>query len=156
MQSFSKAERVAIALYFIWFFLHLAFFFYADEGPDNHLFWPFTSGGKALKSTYDVMEFVVYALAPLILFIAYRIVVGNERETSSARRHSSSGFFIAFLEEKIKVEELTQKLNQLQSKPVNYDVLNLLKTEKEKASSTSIHDWFDKIEIKKKYKEFES
>ncbi|MES2848158.1 MAG: hypothetical protein V4685_03830 [Bacteroidota bacterium] len=156
MQNFSKAERIAVALYFIWFFLQLALFFYADEDPDNALFWPFTSGDKALKSTYDVLEFVVYAGAPLIFFIAYRIVFGNDRETSSGRRHSSSSFFIAFLDEKIKAEELTQKLNELQNRTVSYNYLNELKADKEKVTSHSINNWFDKIEIKKKYKEFES
>jgi hypothetical protein len=156
MQSFSKAERIAIALFFIWFFLQLALFFYADEGPENNLFWPFTSGDKALKSTYDVFEFIVYAGAPIIFFIAYRIVFGNDRESSSARRHSSSSFFIAFLDEKIKAEELAQKLNELQNRPVSYNLLNELKTDKEKVTSNSINNWFDKIEVKKKYKEFES
>src|SRR5882672_11206078 len=103
MQNFSRLERIAAAVYFIWFFIHLSLFFYSDESPDNSLFWPFTSGGKTLADTYDVSEFLVYVGVPLILFIAYKIVSGkNDDEYSSGHRHPVATFFIAFLDEKIK------------------------------------------------------
>ena len=157
MQSISRLERVAAAVYFIWFFIHLAMFFYSAESTDSALFWPFTSAGKALGTTYDVSEFIVYVGVPLILFIAYKIVFGkNYDESSSSRRHSTASFFIAFLDEKIKTEELSQKLNELKNLPVSYNHLNELKTDREKAASQNVNDWLDRVEVKKKYKEFEN
>lgn len=157
MQNFSKLERIAAALYFIWFFIHLGLFFYSDESLDNSFFWPFTPEGKTLAETYDVSEFLVYIGVPLVLFIAYKIIYDKGYdESSSARRHPASSFFMAFLDEKIKAEELTQQLNELQNRPVNYDRLNELKTDREKAASHNVNDWLDRVEVKKKYKEFES
>ena len=157
MQSISRLGRIAAAVYFIWFFIHLAMFFYSVESPDSVLFWPFTSDGKALASTYDVSEFIVYVGVPLILFIAYKIVFGKSYdESSSGRRQSTASFFIAFLNEKIKTEELSQKLNELQNRPVNYNHLNELKSDKEKATSQNVNNWLDRVEVKKKYKEFEN
>lgn len=157
MQNFSRLERIAAAIYFIWFFIHLGLFFYSEESPDNSLFWPFIPGGKTLAETYDVSEFLVYIGVPLVLFIAYKIIYNKDYdESSSVRRHSTSSFFIAFLDEKIKAEELTQKLNELQNRPANYDRLTELKTDREKATSHNVNDWLDRVEVKKKYKEFES
>lgn len=156
MQNFSRLERIAAAVYFIWFFIHLGFFFYSEESSDNSLFWPFTPPGKTLAETYDVSEFLVYIGVPLVLFIAYKIIYDrNYDESSSGRRHSTSNFFIAFLDEKIKVEELTQKLNELQNRPASYNRLDELKTDREKAASHNVNNWLDRVEIKKKYKEFE-
>ena len=157
MQNFSRLERIAAAVYFIWFFLHLGLLFYSDESPDNSLFWPFTTGGKTLATTYDVSEFIVYVGVPLVFFIAFKIVYGKSfDESSSYRRHSTSSFFISFLDEKIKTEELLQKLNELQNRPVTYDRLNQLKSDREIAASQNVNDWLDRVELKKKYKEFEN
>lgn len=155
MQNFSKPERIAAALYFIWFFVQLVLFFYSEESPDNDLFWPFIPADKSMSLTYDITEFAVYVGAPVILFIAYRIVFNKPyEETQGGRRHSAT-FFIAFLDEKIKAEEMTQKINELQNKPVNYGYLHELKEDREKAASHSVNNWLDRVEVRKKYKEFE-
>lgn len=156
MQNFSRAERITGALYFIWFFVHLGLFFYSTESTDNSCFWPFAPPGKTVVTTYDVTEFLVYTGAPIILFIAYRIVYGKTYEESQASRRHSTNFFVAFLDEKIKAEELTQKINELQNRPVNYDRLNELRSDREKAASHNVSNWLDRVEVKKKYKEFES
>ena len=157
MQNFPRLERILAAFYFIWFFVHLGLFFYSEESPDNTLFWPFSSDGKSFTSTYDISEFLIYLGAPLILFIAYKIVFAKEYdEYSSGRRHSGSSYFMAFLEEKIKNEELSQKINELQGKPVSYELLNELKADKEKAANQNVNNWLDRVETRKKYKEFEN
>jgi len=156
MQNTPRMERIAAAFYLIWFFVHLVLFFYSEENPDNSLFWPFSAAGKSFIVTYDVSEFLVYIGTPLVLFIAYKIVFANEYDASSSgRKHSSASFFVAFLHEKIKAEELVQQLNELQGKPVNYDALTQLKADMEKASSQSVNNWLDRVEVRKKYKEFE-
>ncbi|MBL0355653.1 MAG: hypothetical protein IPP72_01640 [Chitinophagaceae bacterium] len=157
MQNFSRSERIAVAFYFIWFFVHLAFFFYSEESSDNGQFWPFITAGKTLASTYDVSEFLLYIGVPLILFIAYRIVYGVAYdESNGGHRHTSTSFFISFLDEKIKAEELTQKINKLNNQPANYDHLDELKADREKAASKGVKTWLDRVEVKKKYKDFQS
>lgn len=156
MQNFSKPERIAAAVYFIWFFVHLGLFFYSDESTDNSFFWPFIPGDKTMALTYDVTEFAVYTGAPFILFIAYRIVFSKSYEESQANRRHSANFFIAFLDEKIKTEELTQKINELQQKPVSHERLNELRSDREKAASNNVNNWLDRIEIRRKYKSFEN
>jgi|GEM_PF-2000448 len=157
MQNFSRAERIAAAFYFIWFFVHLWFFFYSEESTDNSQFWPFIAAGKTFVTTYDVTEFIVYIGSPLILFIAYKIVKGNTYdEYSSNRRHASSNFFLSFLDEKIKAEALAQQINELTNQTVNYDKLNELKTDREKAGTQGVNNWLDRVEVKKKYKDFQN
>lgn len=157
MQNFSRSERIAAALYFIWFFIHLWLFFYSEESADNSHFWPFVAAGKTFVTTYDVTEFIVYIGAPLILFIAYKIVNGNAYdETGSARRHPTTNFFLSFLDEKIKAETLTQKLNELTNQPVSHTYLNELKADREKAGSMGVNSWLDRVEVKKKYKDFQN
>ncbi|HOZ78877.1 MAG TPA: hypothetical protein PLY34_12855 [Ferruginibacter sp.] len=156
MQNFSKSERIAAALYFIWFFVQLGLFFYSDQSPDNVLFWPFTSADKSMIVTYDVTEFAVYTAGPLVLFIAYRIMSGKDYEGSQGNRRHSFTFFVAFLDERIKAEELAQKLNEVQNKPVDFHYLNEIKKDREIAASQSVNNWLDRVEVRKKYKQFES
>lgn len=159
MESVSRTERIIAAIYCLWFFIHLTFFFYADENGDSTTFWPFIKKGQSLATTYDAFEFLIYIGTPLVLYLVYRILFtwqNNEKLLRNHPRHSSQSYFIAFLDEKIKVEELTQKINLLNNNPVNYDYLNELKKDREKAKQRSINGWLDKLEVKKKYKQFQS
>jgi len=156
MQNFSKPERIAAALYFIWFFVQLVLFFYSEESPDNALFWPFIPADKSMTITYDVTEFAMYTAGPIVLFIAYRIVFAKSYEESQGSRRHSFTFFVAFLDERIKAEELAQKLNDMQNKPVDYHYLNELKKDREIAASQNVNNWLDRVEVRKKYKEFEN
>ena len=158
MENFSKTERILGAIYFIWFFLHLGLFFYSEDGTNSSQFWPFIKASETLSSTYDISEFLIYIGIPLILYIAFKIITYNNFADSSSgsRRHYNIGsFFQAFLDEKIKTEELTQKINELTNQPVNYNYLDELKKDKEKAATEGVNGWLDRVELKKKYKEFE-
>ena len=155
MEKFSKTERVIAALYFIWFFLHAGFFVYSEDNPDRSQFWPFIKAGQTLSGTYDVSEFLIYIGSPLVLFIAYKIIYTNYGQSTVSHRHTSGSFFLAFLKEKIKTEELSQKINELTNKPVNRHHLDELKKDKEKASTHGVHGWLERSEVKKKYREFE-
>jgi len=159
MESFSRTERTLAAIYFIWFFLHLGLFFYSAEGTDSSQFWPFVSTGATLAGTYDVSEFLIYTGIPLVLYIAFKIITYTSfaESSSGSRRHSTTNsFFKAFLDEKIKTEELTQKINELTGKPVIYDYLDELKKDKEKAATVGVNGWLDRVAIKKKYRDFEN
>jgi hypothetical protein len=158
MEKLSRIERFIAAFYCIWFFIHLGFFFYAEENADSSVFWPFIKKGQTLYTTYDVFEFLIYIGTPLLLYIVYKILFSWQDEEEKYRNHqrrSSHSYFSAFLDEKIKVEELTQKINELRNQPVNYDYLDELKRDKEKINTHHINGWLDKLEVKKKYKDFE-
>jgi hypothetical protein len=155
MQNFSRAERIAAAVYLIWLFVHIGLFFYSEQNADNSLFWPFIPGDKTVITTYDLSEFAVYTLAPVILFIAYKIMFGKTYEEQQAARRHSTNFLVAFLDEKIKAEELTQKLNSLQNIPGSSSLLEELKSDREKAADQSINNWHGRLEVRKKYKDFE-
>jgi hypothetical protein len=131
-------------------------FFYSVDSPDSSFFWPFTPEGKGVNVTYDITEFAVYILSPLVLFIAYKIILGTNREDIPASRRHSFNFFIAFLDEKIKSEELTQKINELQNITCSFEYLNELKADREKAANQNVNNWLNRVEVRKKYKQFES
>jgi hypothetical protein len=158
MEKLSRIERLIAACYCIWFFMHLGFFFYAEVGADSTVFWPFIKKGQTLYNTYDVFEFLIYIGTPLVLYIVYRILFtwrDDDEKYHHHQKHSSHSYFAAFLDEKIKVEELTQQINTLTNQPVNYNYLNELKKDKEKVMVHGVNGWLDKLEVKKKYKEFE-
>ncbi len=67
MKELFKRQRRLIALYAVWFFIHLVFLFSSDK-RDSYNFWPFEGG---LKWAYDFSEFLVYAIGPGILIFAY-------------------------------------------------------------------------------------
>ena len=157
MDNFSKNERILTIIYFMWFFLHLGFFFYAGEVPDASQFWPFVKSGVTLEESYDVSEFLIYISVPLVVFIAYKIInYENDQLPIKGHRHTNSSYFQAFLNERIKAEELAQKINELTNQPVNYAYLNELKKDKESAATEGVNGWLDRVELKKKYKEFEN
>lgn len=157
MNRFSQVSRIITAAYFAWLFFHIGLLVYADENADSTVFWPFIKQGQTLASTYDIFEFFVYTGVPLVLFICYRILFPrtDEEKEYTHRRHSSHSFFLAFLDEKIKVEELTQELNALNHKPVNNIYLEELKKDRMKAGNLGVNGWLERLEVKKKYKEYE-
>jgi hypothetical protein len=156
MDNFSRAEKIAAALYCIWFLAHLLSFSYAEENPENQAFWPFINTGN-LMSTYGIAEFFIYTSVPLLIFLVYKMWYKKYpgKQAHVHRHRGGNGFFMAFLEEKIKAEELAQKINALSNLPVNYSLLDELKADREKISGRGVNAWLLRSEIKKKYKEFE-
>ena len=158
MERFPRIERLVGALYCIWFFIHLGLFFYAEDGADSTAFWPFINKDQSLYTTYDVFEFLIYTGIPLLFYLVYKILFPWQEEEERPHvhhKHSAYSYFEAFLDEKIKVEELTQKINALNNLPVNFDRLNELKKDKEKITMHGINSWLSKLEVKKKYKEYQ-
>jgi hypothetical protein len=154
MNSTSKFKKILAAFYTIWFFIHLGLLVYAEDSLDSQQFWPFIKTGQTLQDTYDVFEFLIYVGIPLVLYIALKLLFEQrEEEEYNTKKHSSSGtFFLAFLHEKIKSEELTQKINELKNQPVNHERLEELKKDFKKASSHGIDGWLERVEVRKKYK----
>lgn len=156
MEKFTRIERVIAFFYFVWFFLNLIVFFYAEDSPDNKNFWPFFSNDKPLLTVYDITEFATYVGTPLIIFIICKLIWGIGYTPTEHHHHTGGSFFLAFLNEKIRAEELLQKLNELQNLKVNNDYINELKADRDKASIKNAKSWVNRLEVKKKYKQFES
>ena len=156
MENALRTQRLLTALYVVWFFIHLSFFLYSAESPDSIKFWPFNTKDLSLANTYDISEFLTYTTIPLAFAIIYLLLKPSAySDTHSHRNHTNLGFFIAFLTEKINVEERDQKINELTGKPVDYTYLNELKKDKETASSKGVKTWIDRVAVKDKYKTYE-
>jgi hypothetical protein len=156
MEKLARIERIFTALYIIWFFTHLVCFVYGGNGDIAQL-WPFINEGDTLATTYDGTDFLIYTGTPLVIYAAFKIIFSrrSDNESYSGRRHSTATFFVSFLNEKIRAEELNQKINELTHQPVNYDKLNELIKDKENAETHGINGWLERMEVKKKYKEFQ-
>ena len=67
MKELLQKQRQLIAVYAVWFFMHLVFLFLSDKEFSGD-FWPFDG---ELTHAYDFSEFLVYAIGPAILIFAY-------------------------------------------------------------------------------------
>lgn len=72
MKELLQKQRQLIAVYTVWFFMHLVFLFLSDKSYSEN-FWPFQGNPYfgALTRAYDFSEFLVYAIGPAILIFAY-------------------------------------------------------------------------------------
>jgi hypothetical protein len=72
MKELLQKQRQLIAVYVVWFFMHLVFLFLSDKSRSEN-FWPFQGGrySGALTCAYDFSEFLVYAIGPAVLIFAY-------------------------------------------------------------------------------------
>ena len=75
MKDLFKKQRQFISIYAIWFFLNLVCLFIGftkDSDSYRDEFWPFTDSRYAtLAKSYDLSEFLVYAIGPLVIWFAY-------------------------------------------------------------------------------------
>jgi hypothetical protein len=71
-----KLKRRTLGLYLIWVGIHLTLFILPKDGFefDQHYkeFWPFS--GNSWDQTYDLSEFLIYSLAPLIILYALNLI----------------------------------------------------------------------------------
>lgn len=72
MKELLKRQRQLIAVYAVWFFMHLVFLFLSNKSYSEY-FWPFEgdSYDGNLTRAYDFSEFLVYAIGPAVLIFAY-------------------------------------------------------------------------------------
>ena len=77
MNDLITTQRKLIAVYAVWFFIHLVFLFLSDKSGAEY-FWPLNSespywdmGSDKLMHAYDFSEFLVYAVGPAVLILAY-------------------------------------------------------------------------------------
>lgn len=156
MENLNKFERVFLSIFIGWFFVHTIFFFLSTDGVNSSTFWPFTPNGLGFETTYDISEYLIYVGVPIVLMIIYRLVKPKKyADTAIKQTHANVGFFIAFLDEKINVEALTQQLNELTGKPIDNTVLQQLQKDRDIAGTQGVKNWIERVAVKEKYKDFE-
>ena len=71
MKALLKNKQFLI-FYGIWIFLHSTLLLMAGDSlyEQKHNFWPFTS--ESLYDTYDVSEWFVYVLSPILIIFIIR------------------------------------------------------------------------------------
>jgi uncharacterized BrkB/YihY/UPF0761 family membrane protein len=68
-KEFIENNKVFTVIYLIWMLLHLIFLLTSPSyGPSQQEFWPF--GDNRMKY-YDYTEFLLYSIAPVILYLIY-------------------------------------------------------------------------------------
>jgi len=71
-----KLKRKTWGLYLIWVFIHFILLILPKDGYNYTLhqneFWPFS--GNSWDQTYDLSEFLIYSLAPLIILYALNLM----------------------------------------------------------------------------------
>lgn len=77
MKDYIKENQKIITYIVIWLFIHLIIYIYANNSRSvyyrsevNDIF-PFTE--KSLVKTYDVIEFLIYGVAPCIALILIKL-----------------------------------------------------------------------------------
>ena len=75
-----NAQKIWLAIYLIWVCIHLILLFWGAKRWEpynedflgiNHNVWPFS--GDPLKQVYDISEFIVYTIVPLIVYWVIRL-----------------------------------------------------------------------------------
>ena len=76
MKNLSKNEKLYLAIYLGWAFLHLVFLVIGWKGNyHSNGFWPFLQvGNNEIHNIYDLSEFLVYAGTPAVAFFIYRLI----------------------------------------------------------------------------------
>jgi hypothetical protein len=73
-----KLTNKEISAYLIWIAFNLLILFcFGKLKFDNSDFYPFSGGFEDIKD-YDICEFLVYTIIPLLLIIAHRLKSKNE------------------------------------------------------------------------------
>ena len=72
-----KKEKILIAIISGWFFIHLTIYITTKIDPCGYSyslssFWPIDSG--VISCIYDLSEFLVYAITPILIYATYKIL----------------------------------------------------------------------------------
>jgi len=68
-KEFIENNKVFIGIYLIWFLLHIIFLLTSPvRSYSRSEFWPFGDGDMKY---YDITEFLLYTIAPIIIYLIY-------------------------------------------------------------------------------------
>ncbi|MHA8075555.1 hypothetical protein [Aquirufa sp. TARAVU-A1A] len=72
-----------IGYYSLWAFLHLIFLVLGWDGTNHYYFFPFESSYYSsnpfeVRENYDLSEFLVYVLGPLVLIFATNLIAADK------------------------------------------------------------------------------
>ncbi len=71
-------NKKLIAIILLWTFINVIFLAISDADYYKSELWPFTE--KSLTSTYDISEFLLYVIGPIIIGVCYSLIKSNENE----------------------------------------------------------------------------
>ncbi len=78
MKEFIETNKKLITAIIVWLFIHAIIYVYAGSwGRHSKEFYPFTE--YDLKSTYNIMEFLVYGIAPCLAAVLIKLNSNNEK-----------------------------------------------------------------------------
>jgi hypothetical protein len=82
-----KRNRLIIGVLILWFFLNCIFLLFSNGNNDaKNYFYPFEEYPEIFLEqnenpfgyTYDLSEFMIYAISPIVLFIVINLII-NEK-----------------------------------------------------------------------------
>ena len=79
--------RKIFAFYILWVFIHIVFLSLGWAGEYHDEFWPLTHSN--LINSYDVSEFLVYAIGPAIIFFVLYLIYNSKKINSDSTESSS-------------------------------------------------------------------
>ena len=74
MKNFLNKNKVPIVILLFWLFVHF-FLLLLAEGSKSE-FFPFSE--SSLRDSYDITEFVVYGITPILIFVGIKILNNEE------------------------------------------------------------------------------
>ena len=73
MRTFIKGNGIVISVLLMWLFVHFICLMLAkDMYYSKDIFYPFTE--NSLIYSYDITEFLVYGVSPIVIFIILKII----------------------------------------------------------------------------------
>jgi hypothetical protein len=70
-------NKKLLGIYTLWITLHFIIFVFSSNGS-KHEFWPLTD--YSLMDSYDITEFLIYSICPILLIIAINLISSSKDE----------------------------------------------------------------------------
>lgn len=67
MRDLKQSKKRMIAVYYVWVFINIISLL--SSSGNKYRFWPIDHG--SMEDTYDIKEFLVYVVGPLLAFYVY-------------------------------------------------------------------------------------
>jgi hypothetical protein len=89
IESLSKKEKMITAIIVGWTFIHFIFLL-ISEG-NKRVFWPFDNE-PMLISDYDKIEFLVYVITPILIFLIYLLLTKSQKTENAIKNGHKPSF----------------------------------------------------------------
>ena len=76
MKELIKNKKL-LGFYTLWITMHFIIFVFSTNGVKKE-FWPLTD--YTLMSSYDITEFIIYSICPMLLIISINLISSSNHE----------------------------------------------------------------------------